>query len=245
MASNFTGNAARGSNPSFHSAFDGLLNPERNTGGRMDNHQFEIFDWFPQYQSCQRYFLDHAQYSGPVQAVAAFLNISLPFQKYVNPVLNSSSMSGHSPGISTGSNTYSIPSISSSPHHGQPSAWVSLVPYLRRLVVTAMDYPGILHGFFGDDWAGGVGPLHEQERRNYLFAAKSGGWASVKRDYDMLPLETVPFLRPLQGPVDAEIEAAEKSWSEWLAMEDWMVGPRAPESMGPLAQHGRGRDERP
>lgn len=76
-----------------------------------------------------------------------------------------------------------------------------------------------------------MGPLHEQERRNYLFAAKSGGWASVKRDYDMLPLEMVPFMRPLQGPIIAEIEAAEKSWSEWLAMEDWMVGPRAPENM--------------
>jgi len=47
----------------------------------------------------------------------------------------------------------------------------------------------------------------------------------------MLPLETVPFMRPLQSPVTAEIEAAEKSWSEWLAMEDWMVGPRAPENM--------------
>ncbi|KAI9710195.1 MAG: hypothetical protein M1812_007467 [Candelaria pacifica] len=245
MASNFSGNAARESHPSFHSAFDGLLNPEGNTTGRIDNHQFEIFDWFPQYQSCQRYFVDHAQHSGPVQAVAAFINISLPFQKSVNSSLGSPSVSGRPAGVSLGPSTYSMPSVPSSPHHGQQSAFVSLVPYLRRLVVTAMDYPGILHGFFGDDWAGGVGPLHEQERRNYLFAAKSGGWASVKRDYDMLPLETVPFLRPLQGPVDAEIEAAEKSWSEWLAMEDWMVGPRAPESMGPSAQHGRGRDGRP
>ena len=122
---------------------------------------------------------------------------------------------------------------------------MSLIPYLRRLVVTGLDFPGVLHGFFGDDWAAGVGPLHEQERRNYLFAAKSGGWASVKRDYDMLPLETVPFMRPLQGPVIAEIEAAEKSWSEWLAMEDWMVGPRAPESMegqghAPDHNHTRG-----
>ena len=41
----------------------------------------------------------------------------------------------------------------------------------------------------------------------------------------------MPFLRPLQGCVIAEIEAAERSWSEWLAMEDWMVGPRAPEGM--------------
>jgi len=105
---------------------------------------------------------------------------------------------------------------------------VSLVPYLRRLVVTGMDVPQVLHGFFGDDWVAGVGPQREQERRNYLFAAKSGGWASVKRDYDMLPLETVPFLRPLQDPTDAEIESAEKTWSEWLALEDWMVGSRAP-----------------
>ena len=117
------------------------------------------------------------------------------------------------------------------PGQPPPPSFVSLIPYLRRLVVTGLDFPGVLHGFFGDDWALGVGPLHEQERRNYLFAAKSGGWASVKKDYDMLPLDTVPFMRPLQAPAIAEIEAAEKSWSEWLAMEDWMVGPRAPDSM--------------
>jgi hypothetical protein len=33
--------------------------------------------------------------------------------------------------------------------------------------------------------------------------------ASVKKDYDIAPLETIPFLRPLQGAVEAEIEAAE------------------------------------
>jgi hypothetical protein len=92
-----------------------------------------------------------------------------------------------------------------------------------------MDFPGVLHGYFGDDWAAGIGPMHEQERRNYLFAAKSGGWSGVKRDYDMGPLETVPFLRPLQNVVEDELVAAERSWSEWLALEDWMVGPRAPE----------------
>lgn len=110
----------------------------------------------------------------------------------------------------------------------------------------------MLHGFFGDDWAAGVGPLHEQERRNYLFAAKSGGWASVKREYDMGAEETVPFMRPLQGCEDREIEQAEKSWSEWLAMEDWMVGPRAPEGMregggggggGGGQSHGQGQGQ--
>ena len=132
---------------------------------------------------------------------------------------------------------------SASPSH-QSLVSISLIPYLRRLVVTGLDFPGVLHGFFGDDWASGVGPLHEQERRNYLFAAKSGGWASVKRDYDMLPLEMVPFMRPLQAPVDAEIEAAEKSWSEWLAMEDWMVGPRAPENMPGAAGSSGARGQR-
>ncbi|KAJ5907885.1 hypothetical protein N7495_000567 [Penicillium taxi] len=171
---------------------------------------FDIFEWYPRYQSCQKYFLDHAQHSIPVQALSSFLNIRLPFQRQSHPTSNSNPApfaEGQAP--------------------GPPS--VTLIPYIRRLVATGMDFPGVLHGFFGDDWSSGIGPIHEQERRNYLFAAKSGGWASVKKDYDMSPLETIPFLRPLQGPLDAEIEGAERSWSEWLAMEDWMVGPRAPD----------------
>lgn len=181
----------------------------------------DIFEWYPHYQTCQRYFLDHAQHSVSVQALSAFLNIRLPFQRLPYPVFNSSAdpsstaAAGQAP--STSSSTSSLP----------PS--VSLIPYIRRLVATGMDFPGVLHGFFGDDWGAGIGLIHEQERRNYLFAAKSGGWAAVKKDYDMPPLETIPFLRPLQGPLDSEIEAAEKSWSDWLAMEDWMVGPRAPD----------------
>ncbi|PYH41855.1 uncharacterized protein BP01DRAFT_360056 [Aspergillus saccharolyticus JOP 1030-1] len=182
----------------------------------------DIFEWYPRYQSCQRYFLDDAQHSVPVQALSAFLNIRLPFQWESNPVASSSLSTNQS---STGANQTS--SVSSGPATIPPS--VSLIPYIRRLVATGMDFPGVLQGFFGDDWAAGIGPLHEQERRNYLFAAKSGGWAAVKKEYDIAPLETIPFLRPLQGPLDSEIEAAERSWSEWLAMEDWMVGPRAPD----------------
>ena len=206
-----------------HAAFANLTAPAGSTEPttqRADDPHFDIFDWYPKYQSCQRYFVEHAQQSGPVQAVAAFINIQLPYQHAINPISGSSSR------LNLGN-----PLARSSPAPNQSFSAVSLIPYLRRLIVTGLDFPGVLHGFFGDDWASGVGPLHEQERRNYLHAAKSGGWASVKKDYDMLPLETVPFMRPLQGPVIAEIEAAEKSWSEWLAMEDWMVGPRAPESM--------------
>ncbi|KAL4879716.1 hypothetical protein BJY04DRAFT_88670 [Aspergillus karnatakaensis] len=177
----------------------------------------DIFDWHPHYQSCQRYFLDHAQHSSPVQALSAFLNIRLPFQRQ-SSVLNSNPSSGD------GMATAHLSASNTSPP-------VSLVPYVRRLVATGMDNPGVLHGFFGDDWRSGVGPLHEKERCNYLFAAKSGGWAAVKRDYDILPFETIPFLRPLHSPLDSEIEAAEQKWSEWLAMEDWMVGSRAPEAL--------------
>lgn len=112
-----------------------------------------------------------------------------------------------------------------------PPTWVSLVPYIRRLVVTGFDPNPVLQGFFGDDWEKGIGPLRECERRNYLFAAKSGGWAKVKAEYDMGPQETVPFLRPPRNMEAPEIEQAERQWSQWLAMEDWMVGPRAPEAM--------------
>lgn len=88
-----------------------------------------------------------------------------------------------------------------------------------------------MHGFFGDEWKKGVGLLQECERRNYLFMAKagpmSGGWAQVKAQYDMPPYESVPFLKPPQNVQEAEIVNGEKQWSQWLAMEDWLVGPRA------------------
>ncbi|KAJ0420782.1 hypothetical protein BJY00DRAFT_283557 [Aspergillus carlsbadensis] len=184
---------------------------------------FDIFEWYPHYQACQRYFLDYAQHSRSVQALSAYLNVRLPFQRQPHPVTNSSDHTA--PGTSDGLASHGSSEASNTP----PS--VSLVPYIRRLVATGMDYPGVLHGFFGDEWQSGVGRLHEQERCNYLFAAKSGGWASVKKDYDISPLETIPFLQPLQGPLDSEIEAAERRWSDWLAMEDWMVGPRAPDAL--------------
>ncbi|KAF2840725.1 hypothetical protein M501DRAFT_990685 [Patellaria atrata CBS 101060] len=199
--------------------------------------QFDIFEWHPAYQSCQRYFLDHAQHDGTVQAVAALVNITLPFQWSTSPVFSASTTPPHSTGPAAYPMPWAprpVPSSSHLPRPGHPSSvinWVSLVPYIRRLVVTGFDTSGILHGFFGDDWRKGIGPLQECERRNYLFAAKSVGWAKVKFQYDMSPHEAVPFLKPLQNVKLEEIEGAEKTWSQWLAMEDWMVGPRAPETM--------------
>ncbi|KAF2117542.1 hypothetical protein BDV96DRAFT_454228, partial [Lophiotrema nucula] len=171
----------------------------------------------------------HAQHDNGVQAVAALVNICLPFQWTSNPIMNSMGPAPHT----AGPGNYTLPWPRRGPvtnSRGQPlPVFVSLVPYIRRLVVTGMDREGVMHGFFGDDWRKGVGPVHECERRNYLFAAKSVGWAKVKYQYDMSPHESVPFLRPLQDVQLAEIEGAEKTWSQWLAMEDWMVGPRAPD----------------
>jgi len=208
--------------------------PSRQYSSRMasqhqETPQFDIVDWYPKFQSCHRYFLDHAQHSGPVQALSAFINIQLPYQKQPAPIMSSSSSSPRSAG----------PEI---PHLRQPNPFsqgqsathaqaVSLIPYIRRLVATGHDTPAVLHGFFGDDWASGIGELHEVERRNYLFAAKSTSWMKVKQAYDMSPEETVPFLRPLRDASEKEIQAAEAGWSEWLAMQDWMLGPRAPETM--------------
>lgn len=225
----------------------GGTSSSRGGGGRPD---FDILLWYPKHQSCQRYFLDHAQHLPEVQAFASFINILLPWQRTPHPIHSysnssqaprreSSSSSDWTPhdGPSVSSATTSkakakspatITSNPSTSNTPSSPATVSLVPYIRRLVVCGMDIPPILQGFFGHDWATGVGPQREQERRNYLFAAKSGGWAAVKKDYDMLPLETVPFMQPLKEPSDGELVAAEEKWSEWLAMEDWMVGSRAP-----------------
>ncbi|KAI0459859.1 hypothetical protein F5B21DRAFT_200461 [Xylaria acuta] len=187
----------------------------------VQDSQFDILQWYPHFQSCVRYFLDHAQHDGPVQAMAAFINIQLPFQKTHSPVTSSRPSGSPSSIPSSAAGNFAIPS--------QASLATSLTPYIRRLVATGFDFPGVLHGFFGDDWAMGIGHLHEVERRNYLFAAKASNWLDVKSQYDMPDGQTVPFLRPLQHVTEREIVSAESNWSQWLAMQDWMVGPRTPE----------------
>lgn len=235
----------------------GFYAPEINTPGPQPfvDAQFDIFEWHGSFQSCARYFLDHAQHSGPIQAVAAFLNIQLPFQKQPHPIYSSNAaetppshhghhgihspafpaMSGPGPGPASLNSLGKMPMqmLSSQPRQ---EAYVTLTPYIRRLVATGFDVPSILHGFFGDDWAAGIGPLHEAERRNYLFAAKSDNWLKVKASYDMDAEQIIPFLKPLQNVSEKEIVSAESSWSEWLAMQDWMLGPRAPVDVEGRAQ---------
>ncbi|KXS97983.1 hypothetical protein AC578_3124 [Pseudocercospora eumusae] len=206
---------------------------------------FDILEWHPAFQSCQRYFLDHAQYEPGTLAVCALVNIRLPHQWLTTPIIASQPPgSSHSPSAPGGStafnfNAYSRGSGMNSPRSNRSSqapTFVSLVPYIRRLVVTGFDKPPILHGFFGDDYERGVMPHVECERRNYLFAAKHGGWRSCKKQYDVgsghAEDESVPFMKPLGEAKQQELTAAEKAWSDWLAMEDWMVGPRAPNGEG-------------
>lgn len=167
----------------------------------------DVFKWHAAYRNCQSYFKDRSQHDAMVQGVATLVNIRLPFQQVpsaLHPIKSPSSPSG------------------------EEALFLSLVPYVRRLVVTGFDTDGILHSFFGDDWKDGVGPTRELERRNYLFMCKSVGWAKVKYQYDIVPDQLVPFMRPLRDSTTEEIEETEKQWSAWLAMEDWMIGPRDP-----------------
>lgn len=130
---------------------------------------------------------------------------------------------------------------------GTPSPampYCTLTPYIRRLVAMGLDSEGMLHGFFGDDWKLGVGPFHEVERRNYLFASKSANWLRVKASYDMDGGQYIPYIKPLQNTTEAEIKSADNSWSEWLLMQDWMVGPRAPTDMEDIGFGGQPQQRR-
>ncbi|PSK34460.1 hypothetical protein B9Z65_8786 [Elsinoe australis] len=193
---------------------------------------FDILDWHPAYQSCQRYFLDHAQYEAATQALCSLINIRLPHQWRINPITSSTIASNIANQSTSGMKDWSRSTSGHSSRDPQGQhrvpAFVSLIPYIRRLIVTGFDTEGILHGFFGDTWQTGITPLRECERRNYLFAAKSAGWGNCKNQYDLNEEESVPFMQPLKDVTSEELEAAEKGWSSWLALEDWMVGPRAP-----------------
>lgn len=176
-------------------------------------------EWLPFYQSCIEHFLNVAQYRYATQSLAAHINILLPCQRVEHP---------HSSSATRQRQFQQRDGLAFTNGAGFDSSSLLLVPYIRRLVVTATDTPTVMQELFGDNWRQGVGPILSRERVNYLFAAKSGGWLNTKAQYDILPYESVPFLRPLRNPQEDELRAAEARWSEWLAMEDWMVGPRSP-----------------
>ena len=224
---------------------------------------FDIIDWHPAYQSCQRYFLDHAQHEPGTQALCALINIRLPFQWLANPITsasppgaNTAPSSAHSNSQFTFTpNSYQRTNGLNSPHQShlqtqhqqQPAVFISLIPYIRRLIITGFDKAPILHGFFGDSYKAGISPHLDCERRNFLFTAKHGGWRTCKKFYDTGSSgggdESAPFMKPLEDASTEELEAAEQAWSKWLAMEDWMVGERSlGEDAAPGGSQGSGRE---
>ena len=149
------------------------------------------------------------------------MNIRLPWQRLLLEHQNSLRNSP-SPGPAAAAAAGMSPAGAPLPTPDQYEH-ISLQPYIRRLVATGYDYPGVLHGFFGDDWRTGIAPLHEAERRNFMFAAKSANWLEVKKTYDGDEDEVLPFMKPLKNVTETEIVAAELEWSDWLAMQDWYV----------------------
>lgn len=215
--------------------------------GRPRKKVFDVFSWYPNYQSCQRYFLEVAQFEYACQALAAFLNIKLPYQRlsaadFKHYQLASNNvrtgmglpppyrMGGFPPQPPAQQHIPPIPGqqgihLQSVDHLSFGN--VSLLPYVRRLVVTGYDADGIMHGWFGDDWVAGLNPLLESERQNYMFASKSSDWLTLKKSYDTVIEESVPFMVPLQRVTEPEIVRAEDAWSAALSMRDWTIGPRS------------------
>ena len=190
---------------------------------------FDIIDWHPAYQSCQRYFLDHAQHEPGTQALCALINIRLPCQWLSNPV-HSSSAATQSPGQFTFKPPYPGQNGREPAHaQAQSPAFVSLIPYIRRLIITGFDKPPILHGFFGDSYKTGISPHLDCERRNYLFAAKQNGWRSCQELYASGD-ETPPFMKPLEDASADEVAAADKAWGKWEGWqrrENWSPSSRS------------------
>ncbi|KAF7955048.1 uncharacterized protein EAE97_000307 [Botrytis byssoidea] len=195
-------------------------------GGQEPEAGFDTVNWYRHYLQCHHYFLDQAQHDFYVQAVAAFINVQLPYQKQPYPVHRASA-------------AWSLKNLSDrqqeeEPHPppGYPQS-VSLIPYIRRLIVTGHDDPRIMGTWFGANWVQGIGTIHELERRNYLFASKSKEWLDVKKYYDdsLAAEQSTPYMIPLPRIEEAELSSADEAWSGWMAMQDWVIGPRTPQSL--------------
>ncbi|KAF7864525.1 hypothetical protein EAF04_006657 [Stromatinia cepivora] len=203
-------------------------NPSGGNGneGQEQEAGFDTVTWYRHYIQCHQYFLDEAQHDFYVQAVAAFINIQLPYQKQPYPVNRASA-------------AWSMANLSDRQgeeerHHppGYPQP-ISLIPYIKRLIVTGHDDGRILGTWFGADWRQGIGTIHEMERRNYLFASKSKEWLDVKKYYDdsAAAEQSTPYMIPLPQIKEVELSHADEAWSNWMAMQDWVIGPRTPEGL--------------
>ncbi|QSZ35493.1 hypothetical protein DSL72_008363 [Monilinia vaccinii-corymbosi] len=197
-----------------------------NEGPEQEAAGFDTLNWYRHYIQCHEYFLDRAQHDFYVQAVAAFINIQLPYQRQPYPV-NRASASWSAANLTDRLQEQNHP-----PGYPQP---VSLIPYIKRLIVTGHDDHRILGAWFGADWVQGIGTIHEMERRNYLFASKSKEWLDVKKYYDDSPAaeQSTPYMIPPPAVQEVELHHADEAWSNWMAMQDWVIGPRTPEGLLP------------
>ena len=62
-----------------YAAFANLGGPKGPSIQRAGDRPFDVIDWHLKHSSCQHYFVNRAQLSGPVRTIAASVNIQLPF----------------------------------------------------------------------------------------------------------------------------------------------------------------------
>ncbi|PVH71309.1 hypothetical protein DL98DRAFT_660704 [Cadophora sp. DSE1049] len=158
----------------------------------------------------------------PVQMLAGLINMRLPSQKQPLSVDGSSASFSHCAGPDLPH--LRLPDPVAQKPAPPPPVYVSLLPYIRRLIVTGYDTPGVPYGSFRDDWQARILPLYEVERRNFMFAAQSTNWLAVKQAYDLGPNNPVLYLSPPKDASEEVTQMAETGWCKCLAMEDWVLG---------------------
>ena len=83
--------------------------PEQGPPPLTGDPTFDILEWHPAYQSCQRYFLDHAQHEPGTQALCALINIRLPFQYLSHTITSSPASNGTPAAQSTATYQFNFP----------------------------------------------------------------------------------------------------------------------------------------
>ena len=114
----------------------------------------KLKDWYSKYQSCQIYFINHAQHQSYVQIIATFTNIWLPFQRTQGLI---AAVIDPKKSFITTPMDYPVPLRVSIPtlHRLYPPyglatqetvfPFVSLVLYIKRLIFSFFRDPSVVH----------------------------------------------------------------------------------------------------
>jgi hypothetical protein len=116
-----------------------------------------LCNWIFAYEECQSFFLTNAQFTEPVQALAALANLPLPFQWRA---YNQSQIT-----------SYPKPELSDNDDLAYIQQQVCIASYIRHLIISGLDSPPALRAFFGKTWKVGVGNILNSERRKCLLIA--------------------------------------------------------------------------